>query len=359
MKKQLQRVIAGLLFASVVLAACSPATQAVPTATTAPTAAPTAVVEKKKVCEVTDTGGVDDKGFNQTAHDGILQAQKTLGWDGAVLESQQQTDYEKNINEFLQSKCDLIVTVGFLLGDATSAAAKAHPDQKFEILDYAYDPVIDNVWAQVYSTDQGGFLAGYVAASVTKTGRVATFGGINIPPVTDFMDGFVLGVTYYNEKNGTKVVVDGWDVAAHDGTFVGNFQSTDDGRRTAEAQMDQGADVIFPVAGPVGLGAAAAIKERGNVWMIGVDTDQSVSAPDFAGIILTSVLKRLDVTVLDAVKAIDAGTFKGGTHVSDLKNDGVGLADFHDHASVVSDKVKADLATIKAGIIAGTIKTKP
>jgi basic membrane protein A len=360
MKQNLQKIVAGLILASVVLAACTPATLPEPTATPAPTAAPTAAGPTGKVCEVTDTGGVDDKGFNQTAHDGLVQAEDQLGWESAVLESQQQTDYEKNINEFLQSNCDLIVTVGFLLGDATAASAKAHPDQKFQILDNAYDPAIDNVWANVYATDQGAFMAGYVAASVTKTGKVGTFGGINIPPVTDFMDGFYMGVQYYNTQNGTSVVLLGWDPADREhGTFTGNFQSTDDGRAYAEALMDQGADVIMPVAGPVGLGSAAAIMERGNAWMIGVDTDQAVSAPEFESIMLTSVLKKLDVSVLDAVKAIAAGTFKGGTHVSDLASNGIDIAGFHSLDSMVTAKVKADLATIKAGIIAGTIKTKP
>ncbi|MCS7054698.1 MAG: BMP family ABC transporter substrate-binding protein [Thermoflexales bacterium] len=325
----------------------------------APTEAPAAAGKIGKVCQVTDVGGIDDKSFNQTAWAGAQQVAKEFGAEARYLESQQQTDYEKNINEFLASGCDLIVTVGFLLGDATKAAAEANPNQKFQILDFTYDPPIPNVWGQVYATDQGAFLAGYVAAAVSKTGKVGTFGGINIPPVVDFMDGFALGVKYYNEKNGTNVQVLGWDVEKRDGLFAGNFESTDDGRRLGETLMDEGADVIMPVAGPVGLGTGAAILERGNAYLIGVDSDWYESAPEYKSIVLTSVLKRLDVSVVEAARAIAEGKFSGGTKVATLANNGVGIAPFHDLDSIVPQKVKDDLPGIIQDIIAGKIKTKP
>jgi basic membrane protein A len=349
-------LIIGLVLASLVLSACSLVAPAAPAAT--PTAAVT-----QKICQVTGTNGVDDKSFNQNAYEGVKLAQTQFGWGQAVLISQQQTDYEKNINEFLEAKCDLILTVGFLLGEATGAAAKAHPEQKFEILDYAYDPVIPNVWAQVYSTDQAAFLAGYVAASVTKTGKVGVFGGLNISTVTDYMDGFLLGVKYHNEKNGTDVEMLGWDPANRDDPevsyFTGNFTSADDGRAMAEKLMDEGADIIMPVAGPVGLGTAAAVADHGQAYIIGVDTDWTVFAPEYKNVTLTSVLKRLDLTVVEAVKAVNDGSFTGGTHVANLANNGVGLAEFHDLDYLVTVKTKAALEQIKAGIIAGTIKTKP
>ncbi len=323
---------------------------------TKPEAAPAAAAAQiGKLCQVTDVGGIDDKSFNQTAWAGAQLAAK----EAVYLESQQQTDYEKNINEFLGSKCDLIVTVGFLLGDATKAAAEKNPDQKFQILDFAYDPPISNVWGQVYATDQGAFLAGYVAAAMSKTGKVGTFGGINIPPVVDFMDGFALGVKYYNEKNNKNVQVLGWDTAKRDGLFAGNFESTDDGRRLGETLMDEGADVIMPVAGPVGLGTAAAVKERGNAMLVGVDTDWTVSAPEYKSIVLTSVLKRLDLSVQSAAKAIAEGTFKGGTQLATVANGEIGIAPFHDFDSQVPQQIKDDLKAIAAGIADGSIKTKP
>ncbi len=309
-------------------------------------------------CQVTDAGGIDDKSFNATAWKGIQDAMKELDIDGKYLESQQQTDYEKNINAFIDEGCGIIVTVGFLLGDATKAAAEANPDVKFSIVDYAYDPTINNVLGQVFNTDEAAFLAGYLAAGMTKTGAVGTFGGIQIPTVTVFMDGFYNGVQYYNEKHGTTVKALGWDPAAQTGLFTGNFESTDDGRKMGETLMDEGADIIMPVAGPVGLGTAAVVKERGNAYIIGVDSDWVLTNPDYADITLTSVMKLMDVTTMDAVKAAKDATFKGGVTVGTLVNGGVGLAPFHNLDSMVSAELKAELETVKAEVIAGTVKTK-
>jgi basic membrane protein A len=304
-----------------------------------------------KVCQVTDVGGIDDKSFNATAWEGVENAIADFGVEGKFLESQQQTDYEKNINAFIEDECDLIVTVGFLLGDATAVAAETNPDVNLAIVDFAYDPGYDNVLGMVFAVDQASFLAGYVAAAATQTGIVGTFGGINIPPVTAFMDGYVLGVRYHNEVNGTDVQVLGWDLEAQDGLFTGNFESTDDGRAFAESLMDEGADVIMPVAGPVGLGSAAAIQDRGNAWLVGVDTDWTVSAPEFGDIVLTSVLKNMNQTVYDAISAIVDSTFAGGLYVGTLENGGVGIAD----PAISVDGLDA----IIAGIIDGSIATLP
>ncbi|HEX6207518.1 MAG TPA: BMP family ABC transporter substrate-binding protein, partial [Actinomycetota bacterium] len=145
-------------------------------------------------CQVTDTGGIDDRSFNQTAWAGMQRAEEELGVEIDFLESQSQADYEPNIQAFIDRDCDIIVTVGFLLGDATAAAAEANPEQSFAIVDFAYDPPLDNVLGLVFSTKEAAFMAGYAAASWTKTGTMGTYGGINIgPPVTDFMDGFFAG----------------------------------------------------------------------------------------------------------------------------------------------------------------------
>ncbi len=343
MQKKTVAALSLLLVAAFVLSACGGA-------------APAA---KAKVCQVTDTGGIDDKSFNATAYKGVTDAVAQLGIEGKYLESQQQTDYEKNINLFLDEGCDLIVTVGFLLGDATKAAAEANPDQKFSIVDFAYDPTLPNVLGQVFNTQEAAFLAGYVAAAVTKTGKIGTFGGIQIPPVTVFMDGFALGAAYYNSKHGTSVQVLGWDPATQTGLFTGNFESTDDGRAMGETLMDEGADIIMPVAGPVGLGTAAAVQERGGGYIVGVDTDWVVSNPDYAAITLTSVLKNMDVTTFNAIKSVLDGTFAGGVTVGTLENGGVGLAEFHNLDSMVSAELKAELEQVRADVIAGTVKATP
>jgi phosphate/phosphite/phosphonate ABC transporter binding protein len=357
-----------IIVTSMILSACAQPTAAPaqpeapkPVATEAPKPVATEAPKPAafKACQVTDTGGIDDKSFNATAWKGVEDAEKELGVEGKVLESQQQTDYEKNINSFLEEGCDIIITVGFLLGDATKAAAEKNPDQKFSIVDFAYDPVLPNVLGQVFATDQAAFLAGYAAAGVTKTGKVGTFGGIQIPPVTVFMDGFALGVKAYNEKHGTNVEVLGWDPIAQTGLFTGNFESTDDGRTMGETLMDEGADIIMPVAGPVGLGTAAAAKDRGNAYIIGVDSDWYLTAPDFKDIILTSVLKNMDTTTKHAIQQAKDGSFKGGVIVGTLESGGVGLADFHDLASMVPDDLKAELETAKADVIAGKLITNP
>ena len=381
MRKRILAVLTISLVAVMILTACgTPKVQ--PTAVP-PTAKPTAVPPtvpppppKIKVGQVTDVGGIDDRSFNATAWKGVEDAIAQLGIEGRYLESQQQTDYERNIKEFLDAKTDLIITVGFLLGTATAQAAIANPNQKLAIVDYSYpdcwpgavvgkdcgsDKELPNVLGLTFSTDEAAFLAGYVAAGMSKTGKVGTFGGIPIPTVYIFMVGFEKGVMYYNEKHRTNVEVLGWktDPAAQgcgNGTFAGNFESLDDGRRIAESLMDEGADVIVPVAGPVGQGSAAACKERGTM-LIGVDSDWYVSVPQYKEVYLTSILKNMDVAVFNAIKAVIDGTFKGGLYLGTLKDGGVGIAPFHDFDSQVPADLKAEVEQLKADIIAGTVKT--
>lgn len=343
MIKRISAVLALLALASILLVACAGVTGGGAT----------------KVCQVTDTGGIDDKSFNATAWRGVQSAEADLGVEGSYLESQQQTDYEKNINACKEDGADLIVTVGFLLGDATAAAAEADPEQKFTIVDFAYDPGFDNVVGQVFNTNEAAFLAGYLAAGITQTGKVGTFGGLQIPPVTVFMDGFSLGVDYYNETKGTSVEVLGWDPVSQTGLFTGNFESTDDGRAMGESLMDEGADIIMPVAGPVGLGTAAAAQERGGVLIVGVDADWVLTTPQYEDITLTSVLKNMDATTFLVIDSVISDTFAGGVVVGTLENDGVGLAPFHALDSQVPAELKAEVETVRNMIIAGDLQTSP
>ena len=308
-------------------------------------------------CQVTDTGGIDDNSFNQTAWKGVLDAQETLGVEGRFLESQAETDYEANINSLVNGGCDVIITVGFLLGDATQKAAQANPDQAFSIVDYAYDPVIPNVLGQVYATDEAAFLAGYLAAGMTKTGVLGTFGGINIPPVTIFMDGYYRGAMYYNAQHGTEVTVLGWNPETREGLFTNNFESLDDGRAFAQNLYDEGADIVMPVAGPVGLGSAAMAAELGGdtIKIIGVDADLFLTDPANGGGYLTSVTKRMDSTVTEVIQRAMDGSFEGGVMVGTLENGGVALAPFHDMDAAIPAELKAELETVRAGIIDGSI----
>ena len=337
-----------LLTIVTLLAACGPQP------TEAPPAEEPAEVEEEpaevfKAGMVTDMGGIDDKSFNATSWHGLEMAEEQLGVEVSYLESQQQTDYAVNITQYLDQDTDIIITVGFLLGEDTATFAEQNPDTDFAIVDFAYDPVIPNVLGLTFATDQAAFLAGYVAAGMTKTGKVGTFGGIEIPTVTIFMTGLKAGVDYYNEVKGTDVEVLGMDL------FVGNFESTDDGRRAAEDLIAEGADIIMPVAGPVGLGTAAAIQENPGTMLIGVDTDWCVSAAEYCDVQLTSVVKNMDVAVLEAVKQSKEGTFEGGFYVGTLANAGVDIAPFNEFEDEVPDDLKAEVDEIRQAIADGSI----
>ena len=316
-----------------------------------------------KACQVTDVGGVDDKGFNQTAFKGVTDAASEFGMEAVVLESQAETDYAPNIQSLIDQDCSIIVTVGFLLGDATKEAANANPDVPFTIVDFAYadgDITNNNVLGQIFNTDEAAFLAGYLAAGMTKTGTVGTFGGVNIPPVTIFMDGFYYGVQKYNADNGTDVKVLGWNPADQAGLFTENFESLDDGRTFAQNLVDEGADIVMPVAGPVGLGSAALASELGTdkLMIIGVDADQFNTDTANQNVYLTSVLKNMDVTTYNAIAAVVDGSFAGGVTVGDLANGGVGLAPYHAFEDAVPQELKDQIETIKAGIVDGSVSVK-
>ena len=307
------------------------------------------------ICEVTDVGGVDDKGFNQIAFEGAERAASEFGLTAEVLESASDADYETNIQSFIEKDCSLIVTVGFLLGDATAAAAAANPDQQFAIIDFGYEEPIPNVLTLNFSTAEPSFLAGYLSAGMTETGKVATYGGINIPPVTVFMDGYANGVAYYNEQKGTDVEVLGWDVEAQDGSFAGNFENLDDGKALAASFADEGADIIFPVAGPVGLGSSAYAAENAGIRIIGVDNDLTVSNPNEEDVYLTSVLKKLDEAVFAAAEQVVVNGEAGGAYLGTLENDGVGLASYGSQDGDVPQELKDEVEALKAEIIAGNV----
>ncbi len=323
--------------------------------------ATTSMASAFTACQVTDTGGIDDNSFNQTAWKGVEDAMADFGIEGRYLESQAETDYEANINALIDGDCGVIITVGFLLGDATKTAAEANPDQKFSIVDFAYDPTIPNILGQVYATDEAAFLAGYLAAGVSQTKILGVFGGINIPPVTIFMDGFSRGVDYYNAAKGASVVVLGWDPDTREGLFTNNFESLDDGRAYAQNLYDEGADIVLPVAGPVGLGSAALADELGpdRLKIIGVDADLYLTDPEKGHVYLTSITKRMDATVRGVIEMAMNDQFEGGVLVGSLKNGGVDLAPFHDMEDIVPDDLKAELDALRAGIIDGSISVRP
>jgi basic membrane protein A and related proteins len=348
MSKKMYVLFAVLLMASMLLAACQPA-------------APAAPAEEEmtyKICQVTDTGGIDDKSFNATAWKGVQDAiDAGLPVEGKYLESQQQTDYEVNLNAFVEDGCDLIIPVGFLLADATTAAAEANPEQKYAIIDVDYLD-FPNLRGSGFAINEATFLNGYLAAGMTKTGKVGTYVGIAFPATTVFMDGFVLGVREYNKVHGTEVEVLGWDYEKQDGLQVGNFESTDDGRRLGESLLDEGADIIMPVAGPVGGGTLAVMEERGTGMLIGVDNDWSLAYESQADYVLASAMKNMDQFVFETCQDVVDGDFAGGTYIGTLENGGVGIQ----YGATMEDKIpaelKAEIDELATKIMAGEITTK-
>jgi basic membrane protein A len=357
--------------ATVVVAACgSSHSSASSSGSTSPSASASssgaaATGSKTLGCMVTDTGGINDRSFNASSWAG-MQAAAAANSNVTVkyLQSTTQSDYTPNINTFISQKCNIIVTVGFLMGAATEAAAKANPDQKFAIVDCSYktgcltgtkEPNIDQL---TYNTVQDGFLGGYLAAGMSKTGKVATFGGIELPTVTIYMDGFWDGVQYYNSKHGKNVQVLGWNEKTQKGSFTGDFTNQTKGQTLTQTFISEGADIIFPVAGNVGLGAAKAVQSAGGkVNMLWVDVDGCVSAATYCQYFITSVEKGVTASVKATVLSASDGTFKGGTYVGTLTNGGAVLAPFHDFASKIPSALQSELKQVQSGIQSGSIQT--
>jgi basic membrane protein A and related proteins len=359
--------LAGALIsaAALTLTSCAeaPGTGSSSAAPSAPASAPSAsgsgAAAGFKACMISDTNGFDDKSFNQTSFKGMTDAKAELGLQTAQVQSRAASDYAKNIQSMVAANCNIIITVGFLLGDDTLAAAKKNPDIKFAIVDNndpkTY-PAVTNLKPLIFNTAQSSFLAGYLAAGMTKTKKVGTFGGAKLPTVTVFMDGFSQGVDHYNKQKSADVQVLGWDAAKQDGQFTGDFTDTKGGQRTAEGLISQGVDIVFPVAGSAGLGALQAAKASGGkVNGIWVDTDGCVSAEQYCSNIITSVYKGMDVAVHDAIKAASDGSFSNEPYVGTLENDGTGLSPFHNFDSKIPAELNSELDALKADIISGKI----
>lgn len=304
---------------------------------------------------VTDTGGIDDKSFNAAAWAGLNAAHKAnSNISIQYVASTTESDYAPNLTNFAQQKCDLIVAVGGLMGPDTDKVAKANPSEQFAIVDYkSAEP---NVYSMQFDTAQAGYLAGYLAAGMSQSGKVGTYGGLKIPPVTIFMDGFADGVAHYNQVHSKNVQVLGWDEAKQNGLFANSFTDQAKGKALAETLNSQGADVIMPVAGGTGLGTAAAAQaSNGKFSVIWVDQDGCVSAAQYCNVFLSTVQKNISNAVQKAAMDDSAGSLGGGGSIGTLANNGVELAPYHMFDSKVPAALQTEITQLKAAIIAGTI----
>jgi basic membrane lipoprotein Med (substrate-binding protein (PBP1-ABC) superfamily) len=343
MRKSLFAVIALMLITLMVLSACGGAGPA---------------GGKLKVGLVTDVGGVNDKSFNQSAWAGAQKGAQEFGMDVKFIESKQPTDYEKNIDQFATEKYDVIITVGFLMGDATAVKALQYPNIKFAIIDNAYFPTkgvkycddtkkdcyaesLKNVTSLMFQEDQVGFLAGVVAGGMTKSGVVCTVSGMQIPPVERFVIGFQNGAKWANPSVKQTLNV-----------YIPSFTDPAKGKETGQSMIGQGCDVVFGVGGNTGNGGLLAAKEKG-LMAIGVDVDQYNTYPEVKDALLSSAAKNVDAAVYNYLKAVKNGSVKAGIMTANLGNGGIGLTPYHDWDSkipqAVKDKIKAATEDLKSG----------
>jgi len=337
------------------LAACAPA----PTASNSTSGA---AASDFLPCIVSDFGGFQDKSFNQSSYEGITAAADELGVEFKQAESTTADQYAGNVTSMVDQGCNFILTVGFALADATRDAAQANPDIQFAIIDSAlsnadFSPLtLDNVKPVLYDTAQAAYLAGYLAAGTSTTGIVGTYGGLQFPSVTIFMDGFADGIAKYNEDKGANVKLLGWDKAAQTGAFAGSFDDIAAGKNASQSLIDQGADVILPVAGPLFQGTAQAINDSGKaVAIVGVDSDLFETTPEFGPLYLTSVMKQMADATKQIIVDAAGGTFSSESYVGTLENGGVLLAPLHDFESKVDPALMTEIDALKASIISGDI----
>ncbi|HUD70228.1 MAG TPA: BMP family ABC transporter substrate-binding protein [Acidimicrobiales bacterium] len=352
---------------------------------TAPAGAQAVSHKTYLACEVTDTGGLNDHSFNASAWAGMQAAVKAAPKGTTIkiknASSTSSSDYKPNINNFIKAKCNIIVTVGFLMADATWNAAIAHPTQHFAIVDNTngnpedggntVDPcpgpkckeTAPNLLGLTYDTNQDGFLGGYEAAATSKTHVVATYGGEQFGSVTIYMDGFAYGVDYYNShkaKSATTVHLLGWNPATQKGSFIGSFTNPTAANALTVTFLNAKASTIFPVAGGDGLGTTAAVQTwnsshtKANVeW---VDTSGCVNDKPDCSIFISSVTKGVTASVKGAVIAQASGKFKGGDYVGTLKNGGAAFIENSKYK--VAAGVLAKIKVLSNDIIKGSIKVK-
>lgn len=308
---------------------------------------------------MTDEAGLEEHGISQAAFLGLQEAKARLGIDFQFLESVAPTDFEPNIEALLARDCDVIVASGSGLAEAARLAAESNPDRTFVIVGFEFDPPLRNVVRLRFDIAQPAFLAGYLAAALTTTGRVGAFGDINIAPVTAALDGFWTGIAHYNLEHRTDVRLLGWDPAAPDeGVFVGVGRQRRE-RQVTEGLVEDGADIIMPVATAGGVGAAQAVRDAPGVVLVWFGTDGCLTAGEFCDLIVTSVLRNVDAAVFEIVERFVTGPGHAGVFVGTLDNGGVGLAPFHEFEDEVPARLGTELAEVRQGIADGSISIDP
>jgi basic membrane protein A and related proteins len=316
-------------------------------------------------CLATSSAGIDDGGLNGAAYKGLIDAQQQLGVSVRFVETGLALDDgAASIEGLVAEGCDLVVTVGQELGPETAAAARAHPDRRFLVVDHDLAGVAEgerlgNVRELTFKSEGAAFLAGYVAAAISESRIVGAFGGADVEGQAPVLDAFAAGIRAHGADGGGAVALVGWDPVSRHSTLFGDLSEESQARGVARTLIEDGADVVFPLAGPAGLGAAEAARQAGGVRLIGWDTDQFLAAPDYADLWLTSVQKNVDLAVFEAIRGLVDGAFAGGRYEGTLGNGGVGLAPFHALDPLVPQGLRDRLAELSEDLVAGRVSMNP
>ena len=288
-----------------------------------------------KIGMVADLGGINDESFNQSAWEGLQQAEKDFGIEIKVIESKQASEYLTNMESLIDEDVDMVIGVGYTMKEDIQKQAENYPDKQFVLIDETYDTIPENVTPILFRENEAAYLTGLIAGKMTKTNDLGFIGGIQTPVVSRFEYGYKAGVNAANDKADVNV------------QYAGTFSDAAKGKSIANQMYGNGSDIILSAAGGTGLGAIESAKEQ-NKYAIGVDRDQSDLAPEN---VLTSALKRVNVGVYDIVKEFVEGKLKGGVEkVYGLKEDGVGIPestknlvsqDIIDYVNVMIEKVKS------------------
>ncbi|MBV9789317.1 MAG: BMP family ABC transporter substrate-binding protein [Chloroflexi bacterium] len=303
-----------------------------------------------RVALVTDVGKINDGTFNQFAFEGLQRAETELGVQIDYIETQQPTDYEKNLDQFASQDYDLVIGVGFLMGDAIKAIATRYPDVNFAIVDAAPPDAPSNVKPLLFKEDQAGYIVGTMAALLSQTNTIGVVGGVEqVPAVQRFVKGYEAGAKAQKADINVRQV------------YLPSFTDPAAGGEAARSQIAEGADVIFGAGGQTGSGAIQAAAQ-GGAYVIGVDQDEynttfRQGSGEGADRLVTSAIKRVDNAVFDTIKSIVDGNFSSEQYVGDAANGGVDYAEGHDAASAITPEIKAKVDEVKQGLADGTIQT--
>lgn len=347
------------------LAACLPvslpAQEPAPSAVTSETAQTDALPVEEQIadpinaCLVTNQQGIGDRSFNDMIWKGLQDAAQDFEIEATYIESKSTDDYVPNLQACVDADAELVICVGFMMADACAATIEAHPDRYFIGVDIEGLSYPNFVGVDAYM-DQSAFQAGYLAAGMTQTGKVATYTGYFGPVVQIFMDGFFMGVQAYNSVHAAQVEVLGYNPANMDqSAAIGSWTDVDASRQITESFMDNGADIILPVAGNVGPGAAAVMKERAYGFVFGVDQDWTETNPQYDAQILASLIKRMDICVYDVAAGLAVGQFQPGSCLLTLENGGTEMV-INQNIPIPAE-LKTELQTLAARIIAGEVTT--